>query len=236
MKKVKILGYSERGVFNSIIYYLGEHPEYINGFIEAIGVDDDFFKDESVAYTFLNEQSFSEFGTCDLVIIAENEAKGKRVIFIEGKVKTEQSDFRLERDYDEVNKPESKKISSTIFAQLYYKYLLTKLGNEKICKCSKIGKQPKKLGENTIVNKAYEDYIKGAKQYFFVAILPEKVEHKSFQNQFTELALDMPTENIRCAFWGDIEQFFENMVRENMVRENIVLKTFEYNKGQIYLI
>ncbi|OAV66422.1 hypothetical protein Barb6XT_01933 [Bacteroidales bacterium Barb6XT] len=71
MSEVKVFGYSERGIFNSIIFYLREHPEKISGFISTLDINDTFFNDDEVSYTFLNEQSFSDFGDNDWTIIAK---------------------------------------------------------------------------------------------------------------------------------------------------------------------
>jgi hypothetical protein len=226
MNTVKVLGYSERGVINSIIFYLREHPELMGKFLKALEIElpEDFGED--VEYTLLNEQSFSDFGDSDLVIIAKNKDNKKIVVFVEGKVKTSQGHFSLDTKFEKVkvkDKEDFKGISSNIFVQLYYKYLLTQLDGKQEYNCSEIGKEAKKLGDNDIVKKAYNVYIKGAEQYYFVAILP--IESNDFQSKFKELNLNMPTENIRCVYWGNIEELFiDNPVAEN----------FFYNKGQIY--
>ncbi|MDR0789630.1 MAG: hypothetical protein LBO06_02405 [Bacteroidales bacterium] len=231
MGRPKVLGYSERGMFNSIIFYLREHPEEISGFLSTLDIKDTFFEDDVVCYTFLNEQSFSDFGDCDWTIIAEKDKK-KQVIFIEGKVKTYSGNYNIDKEYSKIEKNKKNKenknykgVSSNIFAQLYYKYLLTKLDGESV-KGSLVGKSEKKIGKNPIVNKAYEKYIKDAAKFYYVAILPNELSSENFSKKFTALNLSMETKNIKCAYWGKIEEFFS--------KAEEVSKNFVYNKGQIY--
>jgi hypothetical protein len=240
MSTISILGYSERGIFNSIVFYLGEHGELICRFIKTLGIDDDFFKDDCITYTFLIEQSFSKFGCSDLVIIAKNKADEKRVVFVEGKVKTSQGGFSLETNFDKLKKKEKfDRMSSNIFVQLYYKYLLTRVLEKDAADTSVLNiddvfkkgknKDPRKIGKNEIVLKAVE-MIKDAQRYYFVAILPFDIKSDDFQKKYTELSLQekMPIENVRSIYWRNIEQMFIN---DN---DNIVTENFRYNKGQIY--
>ncbi|MDR0874506.1 MAG: hypothetical protein LBN27_13750 [Prevotellaceae bacterium] len=237
MNEIKVLGYSERGIFNSIVFYLRKHPEKISGFLSKLDIKDAFF-DNEVLYTFLNEQSFSDFGDNDWTIIAEK-GNEKRVIFIEGKVKTSQGKFSLETNYDKLK--ERKKfdgISSNVFVQLFYKFLLVKsikgdTDNTNFYELDDIFKKndrkggltDRKIGKNPIVEEAINK-IKNAKLYYYVAVLPIPLSSNDFIRKFQDLKLPMETENIKCTYWGDIESYFDNAPE---VKEN-----FEYNKGQIY--
>ena len=129
-KQVSYLGYSERGVFNSIIYYLLSHPDFMPEFLKSIGITDEICLSSSSTFSILGEQSFSDFGDSDMVIIAENQQKNSEtVIFIEGKIKTIQGNFSLEQHFSKLKNCNTKfkGISSNIFVQLYYKYLLFKI-------------------------------------------------------------------------------------------------------------
>jgi hypothetical protein len=225
MNTVKILGYSERGVFNSIVFYLREHPELMGKFLTVLGIDLPAGFDGNVEYTLLNEQSFSEFGDSDLVIIAENGDNKKTVVFVEGKVKTLQGKFKLDRHFGELqDRKNFRGISSNIFVQIYHKYLLTQLDGQAGMN-SVITEKTLKLGKNEIVLKAAE-MIKDAERYYFVAILPLDITSACFQEKFKELALEeMPRDDVRCAYWGKIEELFI---------DNVVAATFFYNRGQIY--
>jgi hypothetical protein len=192
----------------------------------------DFGEDAgNVEYTLLNEQSFSDFGDSDLVIIAEKGVK-KTVVFIEGKVKTSQGSFSLDINLDTLKDG----FSSNIFVQLYYKCLLTLVLKEDTIDTSVLknlndifkkgeNANDRKIGKNAIVLKAVE-MIREAQHYYFVAILPLDIKSEDFQKEFDNLKLDgMPTEDVRCAYWGKIEALFKG---------TIVDDTFDYNKEQIY--
>jgi hypothetical protein len=240
MENIKILAYSERGIFNSIVFYLSDHTEKITQFLVVLGINDKTYEDAS-KYTFLLEQSFSDFGTCDLVIIIENQ-QNKTVIFIEGKVKTIQGSFSLKNEFEKLNNCIEKfdGISSNIFVQLYYKHLLysimknnrTDTSELKINKCFKKYKDnERKIGSNKIVQKAV-DKLKGASNTFFVAILPNNENYcDELKTQFLKLNETvfrdekMPIQNIKFVSWEEIDHIFI---------DNVVSENFEYNKGQIY--
>jgi hypothetical protein len=129
-----ISGYSERGIINSIAYFLDANSQNTFGFIECLGLP--LEKDE-YKYTFLIEQSFSDFGDSDLIIIIENKQKKlKKVVFIESKIKTYQGNFKIFTEFNKIEtalnntKKKFSGISSNLFVQLYYKYLLIKTDGE----------------------------------------------------------------------------------------------------------
>jgi hypothetical protein len=240
MTEVKVFGYSERGIFNSIEFYLSENPDKIAGFLSVLDINNEFFKDNDVSYTFLNEQSFSDFGDNDWTIIAEKGGKKsveKQVIFIEGKVKTWYGNYDIDKEFDKLaNDTHYKGVSSNIFVQLYYKYLLSQLGGAPSIGSPVGSKKIKTIGKNKIVNKAYETYIKGASAFYYVAILPNNaINSLVFSQMFAQLNNDalkakpMAIGNVKCAYWGDIETYFTGINGADDVIEN-----FDYNRGQIY--
>jgi len=249
-----IYGYSERGIFNSIIYYLDyKRPDLIGEFLNKIlELEKDVFSSTSHSFIFLNEQSFSDFGDSDLTIIAKpRSSKGKKaVVFIEGKVKTFDGKYNLEKECENVIKTikgESDFEGSNIFIQLYYKYLLQTVVNSKEdikleekdtstagLKINSIFKRKyknpeRRIGDNGIVHKACE-MIKGAgENYFYVAILPVDVKsenlkekYDAFNKALSNESENMNTENVRCVYWGEIEDFFEDA--------ESVIGNFNYNK------
>lgn len=230
MSTVKVLGYSERGIINSIVFFLKEQPKHIKEFIKVLGIEDDFF-DDVCEYTFLNEQSFSDFGSNDWTIIAQKD-NVKRVVFIEAK---RGKSYKIEEEFKKINaycigSKEYEGVSSNIFAQLYYKFLLTQMDEDNEFKVSKIGKEVKKLGGNEVVKKAYNEYIKetSVNYYYYVAILPKEVEGFSFSEKFGSLELGMPISDVTSVNWGKIEQFFTD------IKATSVIENFNFNKGQIY--
>jgi hypothetical protein len=257
-----IYGYSERGIFNSIIYYLDANENLIGAFLEELGVVG--FTKGRHTFTFLNEQSFSDFGDNDLTIIIDSiNPEKKTVVFIEGKVKTFSGNYLLKKEYNnlkeamEKNKTSEKRIdtfngfSSNIFVQLYYKNLLQKVINSKDKKSTdfleidKIFKKrsrsgngeldDRKIGINGVVVKACNK-IKGADSYYYVAIIPEQnYDSDTLQKYLEKLELmkDVEEVYIQCAFWHKIKGFFEDdKLKKNGT--NIVLENFKFNTGQIY--
>lgn len=232
MSKVKVLGYSERGIINSIVFFLKDQPQHISDFIKILDLKDQYdFFDNNCDYTFLNEQSFSDFGSNDWTIIAEKDEK-KRVIFIEAK---RGKSYNIEEEFKKINEyckclgnKEYGGVSSNIFAQLYYKFLLTKLDESNEFKISKIGKKIKKLGENEVVKYAYKNFIKDVSEehYYYVAILPKEVEF--FSKKFGDLNLGMSEDYINSVSWKKIEQFFHS------INATSVIENFNFNKNQIY--
>ena len=82
---MEILGYSERGIINSLIFNIGGKKELMNRFIELIALPAPFELGQPTDYTILLEQSFSDFGDADLVIIIHYEKpKLNKVLFVEG--------------------------------------------------------------------------------------------------------------------------------------------------------
>lgn len=247
MNEIEVFGYSEREIFNSIIFYLKDHPEEISYFLNVLGIKDDNFFNINCKYKFLNEQSYSQFGSNDLTIIAENN-KDKRVIYIEGKVKTYQkNNFTLESNFEKLKNSEKfKGLSSNIFVQLYFKYLLSKYINiqndlesiniPEVFKInSRSGLLDRQLGENKIVLKAV-DLIKNASEYYYVAILP--IQNNEIIKKFEELNntifkyQPMELKNVQQTYWGQLEKHYQNIPT--------IKKNFEFNYdlinkiGQIY--
>jgi len=236
-----IYGYSERGIFNSIIYYLDlRRPDLIGAFIGTLGVEG--FTEGEHKFTFLNEQSFSDFGDNDLTIVIDEDKANKTVVFCEGKVKTYTGKYDLEK---EKNKIKNAKVpfngfSSNIFVQLYYKFLLQKAINSSeedtrnlkiddiYKKKNRVGKiVERSIGDNGVVRKACER-IK-ATNYYYVALLPTIKKRKDFQEMFEEvnqnLKEKMEIKNISCVYWGDIREFFEDKKDATLIHEN-----FRYNE------
>jgi hypothetical protein len=138
----KVTGYSERGVINSLIYnifYSKNNLEKIKIFLSMICLPNlgniqnnirisDFSNVNKVE--ILIEQSFSDFGDCDLVILVEkniNSEKVKQAIFVEAKVKTyrvsRSSSWSIAKEYDKFKN----KNTSSLFFQLYSKMQLIEL-------------------------------------------------------------------------------------------------------------
>lgn len=128
---MEIIGYSERGMINSLFYELKYSENYLrllNDFLSLVSFPDSGVTFQVSEVKILIEQSFSDFGAPDAVILVNNHGV-KQVIFIEAKVKTFQKqyrsileefeEFKIGIEINEVN-------TSNLFVQLYFKTRLIK--------------------------------------------------------------------------------------------------------------
>jgi hypothetical protein len=241
-----IKGYSERGIFNSIVYFLDENKNHIYKFlVDLLGIS---LENGNYDYIFLIEQSFSDFGDSDLVIVVvDNQTKERIVIFVEGKVKTYQGKFKLKTEFESIENTlksgKTNSISSNLFVQIYYKYLLITTkgkGNSddkpvflKTDRKTKKRTVCRRIGDNNIVKNTFEKHIDNAKNYYYVAILPEEdIGTTDIQNYVKQLEL-MPNDydKVRYCWWGKIEKFFSS------INAKKVIEVFDFNKcetSQIY--
>ena len=218
---MKILGYSERGIINSLIFNIGEDKALMHNFIKLINIDN---LGEPLDYTILLEQSFSGFGDADLVIILEYKSY-KTVLFIEGKVKTYNiKKWSLDKQYNKFkSRVKYNGYSSNLFYQLYLKHLM--FSNKKnIINNNKAtihcGIRERKIGNNAIVWDAFNKIAECSHAYYVGLIPATKMEIKQFKE-----ALDY---NIHLLSWQKVETFCE----ENKLDK--VKDIFKYNKGQIH--
>ena len=221
---MKILGYSERGIINSLIFSIGEREEeLVTKFIKLVAFPNAIEIGKPDNYEILLEQSFSQFGDSDLVIIANYEDPlKKKVLFFEGKVKTDKKNWFLNKQYVKHmlvdRKPDS---SSNLFFQLKSKELLIKF-LRKNPEVDKYGKS-RNLGSNRVVLQAAK-MIESASQYYYIGIIPStEVQIKDFLDK--EYVDQFP---IQLLAWETIERF---CVKNNLSK---VLDIFKFNEGQIY--
>ena len=222
---MKILGYSERGIINSLIFEIGGDKALMDGFVKEIGIEGLFKPEQPKDYEILLEQSFSGFGDADLIVIIEYESC-KKVLFIEGKVKTSQrKHWSLHKQFNKYN--EKKKYngySSNLFFQLYLKRLLMKkkdtIKNNRKSKI--IGRfRERKIGENEIVWKAFKKLLKIEKAYYVGLIPSTNKEIYDFEK--------VNNTGLHFLAWETIHKF----CKDNEKLEKVV-KIFDYNDGQIY--
>jgi hypothetical protein len=246
-----ILGYSERGIFTSIVYYLDAHKDKTCGFLKQLGINlDADFKD----FTFLIEASFSNFGEPDLTVIAKKATEEKVVIFIEGKTIHNDDPYSVRRAFqtlkDAINaysinsktKEDSrKKTGSNLFRQLYFKYeLLNFLKNPNSAKeISLVFKKPNgtppTTGTKPVVLRTC-NLITGTQRYYYAAVLPsERITSEEFAGFFRDLGdpginrfFSANKKSIVCGYWEDIENYFIE------IKAQTVIDNFKHNEGQIY--
>lgn len=247
---MKILGYSERGIINSLIFSIGEKKKLMDAFISLINIPEvEKLKDTAKDYTILLEQSFSRFGDADLVIIIEYEnPKHKKVLFIEGKVKTTSSSWIIQTQfnkyikYKEVEKERKPKdYWSVLFSQLYLKKLLIenwiKIKNEDdfVIETPILG--IRKIGTNEVVLKAFDLIECG--QAFYVGLIPT-TENKIKQFKESKNYIQNMDFEMHYLAWESVENFCVKHKnpdeKEELIHQKLkkVVDIFKHNKGQIY--
>lgn len=230
---MKILGYSERGIINSLIFSIGEDIDYMNQFVELITLRAPFELGEPISYTILLEQSFSQFGDADLVIIIhykhyenlkDENPEDKKVLFIEGKVKTFKGNWNIVNEFNKFDKGEKYPgSSSNLFFQLYLKKLM--IDNWQV-----INKDPKsgiaskferqrKIGENGIVRKAFN--LIACKEAYYIGLIPTS------QDNIDKFKKDNNS-GLHFLSWEKVHKFCNDHDLKK------VLEIFEHNDEQIY--
>jgi hypothetical protein len=227
----KIIGYSERGIINSLIFTIGEDKELVKKFIELISLPNSIVIGTPKKYTILLEQSFSRFGDADLIIIVHYEKKeDKKVLFFEAKVKTYKKSWNLDAEFGKYIEPKNdeKKIKpknywSNLFSQLYLKKSLIDnwiVINEKVGVKLLESEKHRKIGENIIVWKAFKK-LKECKAAYYIGLIPTLEEDLNKFNGKTDFDLHFLS-------WETVHKF----CKDNKLKK--VLKIFKYNKKQIY--
>ncbi len=193
------------------------------------------------------EQSFSDFGDADAVLLLKN-GDIKRAIFIEAKVKTYQKgQWNINDEFRKFEEGITDKVSSSnFFTQLYHKVRLVnaikKQGIKRLIggasvnfpKCST--KMERKIGKNLVVHKAIKEISKYVEQeqVFYVGIFPDKNERieeffvDKLKNYNPQGFHEWSTKDWGYISWGAIKDFCD---KNNLVG---TLENFKHNEGQIY--
>lgn len=236
----KIIGYSERGIINSLIFTIGEDKRLISEFIGLISLPNKIEIGEPQRYTILLEQSFSRFGDADLIIIIHYEDPIKNIVlFIEGKVKTYKKNWNIVDEFGKYIAPkeDDTKIKpnnywSNLFSQLYLKKLLIEYrDNYKYQKVELGILEPnfggfRKIGKNEIVWKSFEK-LKDYKEVYYIGLIP------TLEDDVKGFLVGKENLGIHFLSWKTVYDFCENHKSEEP-KLNKVLEIFEHNKGQIY--
>jgi len=260
---MKIIGYSERGLINSLFYeikFSHNNLQLLNSLLSL--VDFPYRKVNfqiSEAKIFI-EQSFSDFGDADAVLLVNNQGN-KQVIFVEAKVKTFQryykSVFDIDKEFEEFedNIQKSEPINtfiSNLFVQLYFKVRLIKVLQHKGIEQLKKGVEfprclmkkdrktqerniPRKIGNNDIVLNAVKQLEEYCKDALFVALLPDNA--LKLKNFYKKLEGYIPKGFHEYEWdikdWGYLSWA---QVKEFCEEHKLkeTLENFEINRGQIY--
>jgi hypothetical protein len=191
----------------------------------------------------LIEQSFSNFGDADLVLLL-NTGRHRISIFAEAKVKPSQSlRWTIEGEFEKfVDGVGSRLSSSNLFTQLYHKLrMVNSFSNSGLTAlqsgvsfpdCS--SKPVRKIGNNPIVLKAIKKISKHLDDVYYLAVVPDSARNIDdfFNNRLKQRDFpNLPEWDVNSfgyIAWSDIWEFCVSRKLEN------TLKVFSFNEGQIF--
>lgn len=251
---IKILGYSERGLINSLIYELkfsGHGLALLNDLLSMIKFPylNDTIKFQITEATVFNELNLSDFGQPDIVLLITNN-NINQTIFIEAKVKTSQSPcWKIAEHFNLFDEGINKKSvdSSNLFTQLYHKVRFInalkangiKQLQEGIQFSDSSTKELRKIGYNDIVLKAIEKIMSYSNNVLYVALIPgDDKELEGFYNTTLKSYRPNDLKDWNITNWGYISwQTLEKFCKEKNLETTI--NNFDFNKsnlkkGQIY--
>lgn len=252
-----VLGYSERGVINSLIYEIDclrkENsfiPEFLSlAMFEGEGCPSKIPPEFGPKF-ILVEQSFSQFGDADLLILG-NANDQKISIFVEAKVKTFHSpEWHIRENefepFDKVLKGKMLKgvSSSNLFVQLYHKMQLMggvrRCGRQRLIdegiKCEswssrKLRKILNKRKIHAIVEKAFDLLIDYKDNSYYLALVPgDRPEICRFLKSYGLVSRlpDWKSDKFGIIVWRDVE----DLCKRSMPKLDKTLKVFDWNRCQ----
>ena len=244
---MEIIGYSERGMINSLFYELKfseNNLRLLNDFLSLVSFPYFRVPFQISDVKILIEPSFSDFGDADAVILVNNQGV-KQVIFIEAKVKTYQKPYwGILDEFEEFKSgiKTNKVNSSNLFVQLYHKVRFVKalqLGGIRQLQrgvifpnCS--SKIERKIGNNKVVLKAVDLLAGYCNNPLFIALLPDDISRLKDFYQVTlrdycpEGFQEWDIRNWGYVSWAQVEEF----CKRNNLKETV--RNFEFNEGQVY--
>lgn len=241
---MQVIGYSERGIVNALFHEIRHSPEsesLLEKLLSRVRFPLADRPSLSVSdAAVLIEQSFSEFGSADALVVVRS-AKRAVSVFIEAKVGGKWS---IEKEFhDFKDGTETRVSSSNLFTQLYHKVrLVAGLRQGGIVGLQEGFRFPqssarkiRRIGSNPVVLRAVEKLAEHLDETYYVALLP--TEPEEWQRLFQNLSewsppddfLDWDVRNYGYLSWSDVEEF----CRENDLTDTV--NVFEFNEGQIYI-
>jgi hypothetical protein len=244
---MRITGYSERGVVNSLLYEIlhSRSPERLLADLLAMvhfPLVSAFSASVSDA-TVLVEQSLSDFGDADAILLLRTDA-GPMTMFLQAKVKPSQASlWRIEEEFQRFTAGTGGRLhSSNLFTQLYHKVrFVSALKHGGIAELqrgvpfpSPSTRSRRKIGSNPVVLRAAKQIELFLAQVRYVALVPEEPEPIA-RFAAAMLAKAAPrgyegwdTQDYGFLCWFEVEQFCRKRGLANTVQ------AFEFNRGQIY--
>jgi hypothetical protein len=193
----------------------------------------------------LIEQSFSDFGDPDALVLIRALESRTCAVFIEGKVKGSQaSDWRIANEFEKFKtglRP-GQKSRSNLFTQLYYKQRLVAGLRQGGVQRLKQGlqfpawsrKKLRKIGNNKVVEKATQQLQAHCTDVFYLAVVSDEEQRVT---KFFPMLKTVPHETL-AEFWDVSTYGFLTWAQVKGFCEEFQLKhtidVLDYNDGQIY--
>lgn len=243
---MKVTGYSERGVLNSLVYeiaYSGQAERLLADLLATAhfpgqGVLPITISDAEI----LVEQSLSDFGDADAILLLRT-LSGPMAVFVEAKVSPSQArPWLIAQEFKDFwHGTQSKVGSSNLFTQMYHKVRFAnalrrgKSELEEGVPFPKSSSKPtRKIGNNPVVRRAAQKTAEYVERAYFLALVPEDpglVSHffeRVLPNRKPEDYEEWDTSCYGHLSWHEVEAF---CTKHGLTR---TLGVLEFNHGQIY--
>lgn len=252
---MQLYGYSERGLVNAFCYDCVRNPngeallaEILEETCFPLLEDEPSFAGIRQA-TFLVEQSLSQFGDCDLIILCDPVDGRKTVVFCEFKrgsrwtLKDEWKKFtvRVENNIRE-------NLTSNLFCQLYFKQrFVTALADSTHGSIVdglefdeplniRRGTGRRKIGTNQTVLDAVDIILPYAQNPFFLMVVPQQIDQHelgSFLEQTNERRTGLRSWSSNR--WGHLSlSALRSFCERSQPAFDHTLSIFEFNRAQLY--
>jgi hypothetical protein len=248
--KVELLGYSERGMINALCDDIRCCPELLSEFLSWFWFPEAQPRPGTEGIrsaTLLVEQSFSDFGDLDLLILLDFEYSKPQAVLVEAKVSTETGKrCTINRRWTDflamVN--ETKEVSSNLFVQLYRKAkLVQSLSGCSATKSDRHLLKRGKIGKNSVVLQAWEElrnHVPPLGDAFFAAVAPDALYDLTYFSGVTLARdLDSPIREKLPAWnakgWGFLSwHTVSEKMRENEGKWARSVASLKWNEPQIF--
>ena len=240
MTDIQVRGYSERGMINAICYEIRYSPNGLKLLRDLLGLctfphaKPDFTSFHSA--TIVIEQSFSDFGDLDLLIMLDGDCT--QSICIEAKVKTSDANYwSVQNEWKTFRSPRNlKDRRSNLFSQLYRKMrLLKKVRNMDEEMAEDALSRRWSLGKNAVIRKAAHAISNNCSEAWMIALVPES---KTAAHAFFETELSSPPPGLpdwQYTHFGYLTwEEFAAHCKDHAAEWPETLANLEYNRGQIF--
>jgi len=242
---VKVTGYSERGVLNSLLYQIA-YSEQANDLLAGLLATAHFPRQGRLELAIreaevLVEQSLSDFGDADAVLLLRT-LDGPVCVFVEAKVKPCQAPpWRIEQEFDRFWAGTQGTVdSSNLFTQMYHKVRFSqalRVGWTQLEQGVRFppssSKATRKIGNNAVVRRAVEKMRPYIGCTYFLALVPDETRRVvAFFERLLAHVLPEGYEGWDTAWYGHLSWHeVEVFCQERKLSHT--LDVLEFNRGQI---